>query len=101
MFSAFRDDGTETNLSLANADACREAREIFRLRGIDLDDPEESEEEPEHRTITKGGVCFCANCRSQISPSDDVCRVCGSALRVLRSDDPDDERVAEESVSRA
>jgi len=99
--SIFRDEEAELRLSLSTADARREAREIFRLRGIDLDDPRESAGTPEYRVITESGVCFCARCRSQISPSDDTCRSCGYALRILRSDDSGADRIEEESVSRA
>lgn len=99
--SVFSDDERELSLSLSTAEARREAREIFRLRGIDLDAPEESEEKPEYRMVTENGVCFCSDCRSQVSPGDDTCPACGYALRVTRSADSDADRITEESVSRA
>jgi len=96
--SAFRDDEWETKLSLSTADACREAREIFRLRGIDLDEPEE-EGEPQYRVVTRAGVVLCARCRSQVSPSEDTCHACGFAVQVRSKDAAAGDPVTEESIS--
>ena len=79
--SMFRDDETETELAFGTLDDLRDAREIFRLRGISLERPA-SRSETTYRFVTKGGVCFCERCRSQVSPSDGTCPACGYALRV-------------------
>lgn len=81
--SAFRDDRTETELAFGSDDDLRNAREIFRLRGIALDhQSSRTPTETTYRFVTKGGVCFCERCRSQVSPSDRVCPACAYALRV-------------------
>lgn len=79
--STFRNDETETELAFGTLDDLRDAREIFRLRGISLERPA-SRSETTYRFVTKGGVCFCERCRSQVSPSDRTCPACRYALRV-------------------
>lgn len=81
--SILKDDRTETTLRLGTADDLRKAREICRLRGVDLEpDPSGEETGTTYRVFTRSGVCFCERCRSQVSPSDGACPACGYVLRV-------------------
>lgn len=85
---ALGSETTETKLSLPTDDDVREAKEIFRLRGIDVEEPRSESTETTYRVVTRGGVCFCERCRSQVSPSDGVCPACGYAIRVRGGGDP-------------
>jgi len=86
-FTSFRNEPTETELSIPTEDDVREAMEIFRLRGIDVEESSTEALETTYRVIVKSGVCFCERCRSQVSPSDGTCPACGYALRVRSSGD--------------
>lgn len=83
--SVFRDDEIETTLSLPTSDDVREAREIFRLRDIDLEEPGAVETKTTYRVRIRNGACFCERCGSQVSPSDGTCPACGYAIRVKTS----------------
>jgi len=99
-FSVFATGETETTLTLRTADDAREARTVFRTRGIaeDIDAPKGSttETETEYRFETKGGVVFCEQCGSQVSPSDRTCPACDHALRVERPKNADSRELATE-----
>ena len=83
LLSLFGDDRKETTLRLGTADDLRNAREICRLRGIELEPaPSGDETETTYRVFTRDGVCFCERCRSQVSPSDAACPACDYSLRV-------------------
>jgi len=86
-FGSLRNDTGETTLSLPTDDDVREATEVFRLRGIDVEEPGTEAPETTYRVIVKSGVCFCERCRSQVSPSDRTCPACGYAIRVRSSGD--------------
>lgn len=87
LLSPFRDDPTETTFTLGTADDLRKAREICRLRGIELEPaPADGEEtETTYRIFTRDGACFCERCRRQVSPADATCPACEYALRVETS----------------
>ena len=80
--SVFRDDEIETTLSIPTTSDIREADEIFRLRGLDLEEPGTVETETTYRVRIRNGACFCERCHSQVSPSDAACPACGYAIRV-------------------
>lgn len=82
VLALFREDKIETTLSIPTRDDIQEAKEIFRLRGIDLKEPEADETETTYRVHVRNGACFCERCRSQVSPSDGTCPACGYAIRV-------------------
>jgi hypothetical protein len=93
--SLFRNDRIETTLSVPSREDLREAREIFRLRGIELRDPGDQGTETTYRVTVRDGACFCASCRSQVSPSDGTCPACGYAIRVRTGGDDTRERESE------
>ena len=98
-FSVFATGETETTLTLRTADDAREARTVFRMRGIaeDIDRQSDAgETETEYRFETKGGVVFCEQCGSQVSPSDRTCPACDHALRVERPKNADSRELATE-----
>ena len=97
-FSVFATGETETTLTLRTADDAREARTVFRTKGIaeDLDAPKGSTTETEYRFETKDGVVFCGQCGSQVSPSDRTCPACDHALRVERPKNADSREPATE-----
>ena len=98
-FSVFATGETETTLTLRMADDAREARTVFRTRGIaeDIDRQSDAgETETEYRFETKGGVMFCEQCGSQVSPSDRTCPACDHALRVERPKNADSRELATE-----
>ena len=98
-FSVFATGETETALTLRTADDAREARTVFRTRGIaeDIDRQSDAgETETEYRFETKGGVVFCEQCGSQVSPSDRTCPACDHALRVERPKNADSRELATE-----
>jgi len=80
FFSLFQDDEQKRAHTLRVAEDVRDAKEILRLRGIDYDEPTQTE--TTYRVRTREGVCFCERCDSQVSPSDRVCPACEYALRV-------------------
>lgn len=88
--SLFKSDRREQTFQLPTEEDLREAREIVRLRKLPDDGAPETEasgpiyqgEETVYRFDTRGGVCFCQRCGSQISPADANCPACGYALRV-------------------
>lgn len=86
--SVFRDDVTETEMTLGTDDDVRNAREMFRLRGIPVESVSADADatETEYRIVTKRGVCFCERCRSQVSPSHKVCPACEYVLWVETSE---------------
>lgn len=85
--SVLRDEEAETTLTLATDDDLRKAREICRLRGIDLEPPvDPGKTETTFRVFTREGACFCERCRSQVSPADATCPACEYALRVETSE---------------
>jgi hypothetical protein len=86
-FGSLGNEPTETKLSIPTDDDVREAEEIFRLRGIDVEEPGTEAPETTYRVLVKRGVCFCERCRSQVSPSDGTCPACGYAIRVRSSGD--------------
>lgn len=75
-------------------DELREAREIFRLRGIHVDEVDEGRDTV-YRFVTEDGVYFCASCERQVSPADSTCPSCGYALRVERERGSEAERASE------
>lgn len=83
-FSLFAKGEVNTELILRTVDDVREARTVFRTRGItdDLEAPKSGEPETKYRVDTKGGVVFCEQCGSQVSPSDKTCPACEYLLRV-------------------
>lgn len=83
--SLFRSDVVETTLSLPTPEDVREAREIFRLRGVELRDAPPAEQKTVHRLRVRDGVCFCPACNTQVSPGDAACPACGYAIRVTES----------------
>ena len=99
LFSVFAAGETETRLTLRTADDAREARTIFRTRGI-VEDPDRRSDagttETEYRFETKGGVVFCEQCGSQVSPSVRTCPACDHALRVERPKNADSRELATE-----
>ena len=95
--ASFRDHATETTLSLPTRDDVREAEEVFRLRGVELEDPGANEAETRYRVLVRDGACFCERCRSQVSPSDGTCPACGYALRVRERRDRMGETRSEEA----
>jgi|AntDeeMinimDraft_5_1070356.scaffolds.fasta_scaffold22311_1 hypothetical protein len=100
LFSIFVTGETETTLTLRTADDAREARTIFRTRGIveDIDTPKSGveETETEYHFETKNGVVFCEQCGSQVSPSDRTCPACDHALRVERAKNDDSRELSTE-----
>jgi hypothetical protein len=96
-FGSFRNETTETKLSIPTEDDVREAKEIFRLRGIDVEAPSTEAPETTYRVIVKSGVCFCERCRSQVSPSDGTCPACGYAIRVRSKGDQAPGSVSDEA----
>lgn len=96
-FGSLRNDTAETTLSLPTDDDVREATEIFRLRGVDVEEPSTEALETTYRVIVKSGVCFCERCRSQVSPSDATCPSCGYAIRVRSSGDHASGSVSDEA----
>ena len=99
LFSVFATGKTETTLTLRTADDAREARTIFRTRGIvdNLDKKADAEEtETEYRFETRNGVVFCEQCGSQVSPSDRTCPACDHAVRVERPKNDDSRELATE-----
>lgn len=82
--SAFRGEETETSFTLPSDDDLREAREILRLRSVEVETVEERETVTEHRLVTRDGATFCENCDAHVSPNDRHCRRCGAALHVER-----------------
>jgi len=94
---SLRSDPAETKLSMPTEDDVREAREIFRLRGIDVEAPSTGALETTYRVIVKNGVCFCERCRSQVSPSDGTCPACGYAIRVRSRGEQASDIVSEEA----
>ena len=81
--SAFRGEETETSFTLPSDDDLREAREILRLRSVDVE-VDDRETVTEHRLVTRDGASFCENCDAHLSPNDRNCRRCGAALHVER-----------------
>mgnify|MGYP000521892556 CR=1 FL=1 len=63
----------------------RRARELFRLREIDVVDGDDRSEVT-YRIVTTGGVCFCERCGGQVSPNDRACPACEYQLRVRQAD---------------
>jgi hypothetical protein len=96
-FGSLRNETIETTLSIPTEDDVREATEIFRLRGIDVEEPGTEVLETTYRVIVKRGVCFCERCRSQVSPSDGTCPACGYAIRVRSRGDQVTETVSDEA----
>jgi hypothetical protein len=96
-FGSLRNETTDTKLSIPTEDDIREATEIFRLRGIDVEEPGTEALETTYRVIVKSGVCFCERCRSQVSPSDGTCPACGYAIRVRSSGDQAPGSVSDEA----
>ncbi|WP_152041294.1 zinc ribbon domain-containing protein [Salinigranum salinum] len=96
-FDSLRSETSETTLSIPTEDDVREATEIFRLRGIDVEEPSTVEVRTTYRVIVKSGVCFCERCRSQVSPSDSTCPACGYAIRVRSSGDRTPGSVSDEA----
>lgn len=96
-FGSLRNETTETKLSIPTENDIREAKEIFRLRGIDVEEPGTEALETTYRVIVKRGVCFCERCRSQVSPSDGTCPACGYAIRVRSSGDHTSGTVSDEA----
>ena len=99
--SAFGTDDGETTLTLPTRADRRDARGIFRLRGVDLLDPEElaDDDETVYRVHVRDGATFCERCESQVSPSDGTCPACGYAIRVTASEAEDREPATEASGS--
>lgn len=85
LLSPFREDRTETTLTLGTADDLRKAREICRLRGIEPEPDDDEGRETTYRIFTRDGASFCERCRRQVSPADGTCPACGYALRVETS----------------
>jgi len=73
--------GTKS-LTLPSEEALCDARETFRLQGIDVESSDDSETETVHRFRVEDGVYFCRSCDRQVSPADGTCPSCGYALRV-------------------
>ena len=96
-FGSLRNETTETKLSIPIEDDVREATEIFRLRGIDVEEPDTEALETTYRVIVKRGVCFCERCRSQVSPSDGTCPACGYTIRVRSRGDQAPGSVSDEA----
>lgn len=80
--SLLGEDQSERTLPLPTADDVREARDVLDGRGIDYDDGTRDDGSTTYRVRTRGGVCFCERCNTQVSPSDRVCPACDYALRV-------------------
>lgn len=90
--SAFEAGPSETTLTLLTDDDVREIRSVLQTRGIPTEEVSDAAEtETTYRVDTKGGVVFCRDCGSQVSPSDRVCPACGAPLRVERSAESDSE----------
>lgn len=83
--SVFREDATETKLTLTTDDDLRNARETLRLRGFDVEPASAAETEIEHRLVTRDGGSFCERCGAHVSPNDKVCPSCDYALWVETS----------------
>jgi hypothetical protein len=99
--SVFRDEEVETTLSIPTADNVREAKEIFRLRDIELGAPDADEGGTTYRVRTRNGACFCERCHSQVSPSDSTCPACGYAIRVQSGAEDVSEPASMEAENRA
>lgn len=85
---------SKTNLILRTTEDVREARAMFRMRGISVSKPEETE--TKYRVNTKNGVVFCEQCGSQVSPSNRTCSVCDYALRIEQAVADDSQELATE-----
>lgn len=72
----------EETLSLRSDEDVQELKELLRLAGIDYVEDDAVDRETDYRFETRGGVCFCGSCGSQVSPSDRVCPACEYELRV-------------------
>ena len=82
--SVFRDDVTETTLTVGTDDGLRGARETLELRGVEVE-PAPADAEITHRIVTANGGCYCERCGALVTPNDKVCRDCDYALWVERS----------------
>jgi hypothetical protein len=81
LLRSFRDDGTETSLTLSSDDELRDAQETFRLRGIAVDDVTgKPDRKITHRIVAKNGGYHCESCDALVTPNDKVCRDCGDVL---------------------
>ena len=85
LLSRFRTDPRRRGHRFRTAEDGRRARELFRLRGIDVVDGD-ARSEVTYRIETRGGVCFCEQCGGQVSPSDSACPACEYKLRVRQAD---------------
>lgn len=66
---------------LASDEEVRNAREVFSLRGISLEDgPSPTGTEPTG-FVVEDGLYFCESCRRQVSPTDRTCPACDYRLR--------------------
>lgn len=70
------------SLTLPSAEAVRDARETFHLRGISVESSDDSATETVRRFRVDDGIYFCASCDGQVSPTDSTCPSCGYELRV-------------------
>jgi hypothetical protein len=73
--------GHALTLAFPTDEAVREARDVFHLRNVPLDPPD-NETDTAHRYVVEESVYFCEDCGSQVSPADSDCPACGYALRV-------------------
>jgi hypothetical protein len=93
----FETGTTERTVTLPTDDDVRDARSAFRLAGINVEEGSGASEdghpngktEREYRVTTRKGAVFCAECGSQVSPSDRTCPSCDYALWVDRPVDGD------------
>lgn len=96
LFSMFKRNENETKVSLRTSDDIREVREIFQLRGIDLEESAGEATETTYRVHVRGGVCFCKSCNTQVSPNDTTCSACGDPIRVKTRKDSISETTSKE-----
>lgn len=80
--SILRDDPRRRRHRFRTPADGRRARELCRLRGLDVVDDQAAEPEYTYRFETREGVCFCERCGGQISPGDRACSACEYRLRV-------------------
>ena len=99
-FSLFAKGEVETEVMLRTTDDVRKVRTVFRTRGVtdNLDAPKAGESETKYRVDTKGGVIFCEECGSQVSPSDKTCPVCEYTLRVEQPVESGSREMADEQL---
>jgi hypothetical protein len=88
--------GSKTTLTLRSSEDIRKVKSVFRSRTslaeFELTKPTQTE--TEYRVTSKNGVVFCADCGTQVSPSDRTCPSCGYVLRLRRPVEPDTQHVS-------